>query len=63
MTAQEEKIINDYLTEVVKNSSVCANCVYNHGNGMCFFASECIKHNFNLTKQFQCVTMCIESKE
>lgn len=63
MTAQEEKIINDYLMEVIKNSSVCANCVHNQGNGICFFASECIKHDFNLTKQFQCVTMCIESEE
>ena len=34
------KELNDYLIEVVKNSKICANCIFNHG-GVCFFAYEC----------------------
>jgi hypothetical protein len=40
------KELNDYLIEVVKNSKICAECIFNHG-GVCFFAYECIKNNYD----------------
>lgn len=39
-------IINDYLKEVVKNSSYCEKCVFKH-YGICFFAYECVKNDFS----------------
>ena len=41
----EERTLNNYLKEVVKNNSKCMRCFFNH-SGICFFASECIKHDF-----------------
>ena len=41
----EEKTLNNYLNEVVKNNSNCMDCYYNR-SGVCFFAFECIKYNF-----------------
>ena len=39
-TIEQEKIINDYLTECVKNNSRCQHCYNNHDN-ICFFAFKC----------------------
>lgn len=41
----EERTLNNYLKEVVKNNRHCNHCSFNH-SGICFFASECIKHDF-----------------
>lgn len=41
----ELKILNDYLIIVVKNNTYCKTCELNH-NGICFFASECVAHDF-----------------
>ena len=40
------EILNEYLREVVKNNDYCCHCVLNH-EGICFFASKCVKHNFD----------------
>ena len=45
MTA-EEKILNDYLVEVIKHSHRCQHCKCCLKNKLCFFASECIKYDF-----------------
>ena len=37
--------LNQYLLDVVKNSSSCTDCQYNHG-GVCFFAYECVRLGF-----------------
>lgn len=39
------KVLNDYLAEVVTNSSICQYCRYNHNN-ICFFAYNCIRKDF-----------------
>lgn len=42
--------LNAYLTEVVKNSHKCAHCAFCHYGllgSICFFAYECIQHDFN----------------
>ena len=41
----EMKILNDYLMIVVKNNTHCKTCEFNH-SGICFFASECVAHDF-----------------
>ena len=43
-TKEQEKAINDYLVECVKNNYHCQHCAKNHGN-VCFFASECFIDN------------------
>ena len=40
------KELHEYLIEVIKNSKICANCIFNH-DGICFFAYECIKNNYD----------------
>lgn len=40
------KKLNNLLQEVVKNNKKCQQCIYCHENGVCFFAYECIKNNF-----------------
>ena len=37
--------INNFLKEVIKNNSYCKTCELNH-NGICFFAYECVAHDF-----------------
>ena len=39
-TKEQEKAINDYLVECVKNNYHCQHCVKNH-DGICFFAFQC----------------------
>ena len=41
----EERTLNNYLKEVIKNNRHCNHCSFNH-SGICFFASECIKNDF-----------------
>lgn len=43
-TNEQEKAINDYLVECIKNNYHCQHCAKNHG-GICFFASECFIDN------------------
>lgn len=43
-TKAQEKAINDYLMECIKNNYPCQHCAKNH-NGICFFASECFIDN------------------
>lgn len=38
--------LSQYLLDVVKNSSHCANCQCNHGDGVCFLAYECVRLDF-----------------
>ena len=38
--------LNEFLQYVVKNSHRCAHCTYQHDDGICFFAHDCIKHDF-----------------
>ena len=48
--AEEEKIINDYLTKCIKNNHHCAHCYLNH-NGVCFFAVACFEDNQKYYKE------------
>ncbi len=50
MTA-EEKILNDYLIEVIKHSYRCQHCERCHENELCFFAYDCIKNDFYYYKE------------
>ena len=59
MNNQEK--INEYYKNIVANSSNCKKCIFNH-NGICFFAIECISHNFNLTKQVSNDIIDLESE-
>ena len=43
-TKAQEKAINDYLAECIKNNHHCQHCAKNH-YGICFFASECFIDN------------------
>ena len=53
--------LNDYLVEVVKNSKICANCIFNH-DGVCDgchmkqppFVEQLVQHN----KDLVACTMC-----
>lgn len=38
--------LNEFLRQAVENSHRCAHCTYRHDDGICFFAYECIKHDF-----------------
>ena len=51
MTKKENKIINNYLLEVVKNSYKCQHCSMYHNNNICFFAYDCIKKDFYYYKE------------
>lgn len=42
------KELNEFLQQAVQNSHRCAHCIYHHEDGICFFAYECIKHDFKL---------------
>lgn len=39
------ELLNDLLQETIKNNTYCKTCELNH-NGICFFAFECITHDF-----------------
>ena len=43
-TKEQEKIINDYLMECIKNNYHCQHCAKNH-DGICFFAAECFAND------------------
>lgn len=43
-TEIQEKAINDYLMECVKNNYHCQHCTKNH-NGICFFAFQCFAND------------------
>ena len=53
---KEKEVIDykrtDYLLRLaVQNSTECKNCEFNHGNGICFFAYDCIfEHNSHYMK-------------
>lgn len=38
--------LNEYLQQTVKNTHRCAHCIYQHEDGTCFLAYDCIKHDF-----------------
>jgi hypothetical protein len=38
--------LNEFLHQTVKNSHRCAHCTYRHDDGICFFAYDCIMHDF-----------------
>lgn len=46
-----EIAINEYLKIVVKNNTKCQHCTLgfedNEKNHICFFAGECVAHDFN----------------
>lgn len=52
--------LNDYLFQVVQNARKCNHCALCHENGICFFAYECIKHDFYYYKEeddeYECVS-------
>ena len=39
-----EKELDKILREKVQESELCAQCIYKHENGICFFAYACL-HN------------------
>ena len=41
MTGKE---FDKILREIVQESELCAQCIYKHENGICFFACACL-HN------------------
>jgi len=43
-TVEQEKAINGYLMECIKNNYYCQHCVKNHG-GICFFAFKCFAND------------------
>lgn len=43
-TKAQEKAINDYLAECIKNNHRCQHCAKNH-NGFCFFAFQCFAND------------------
>ena len=43
-TKEQEKALNDYLVECVKNNYHCQHCAKNH-NGVCFFAFQCFAND------------------
>ena len=43
-TKAQEKAINDYLAECIKNNYHCQHCAKNH-NGICFFAFQCFAND------------------
>lgn len=45
LTPEMAQMLNDVLKEMVENHDHCKECMLNHG-GMCFFAYECLTHNF-----------------
>lgn len=52
--------MNEFLYQVVQNSHRCAHCTYRHEDGICFFAYECIKHDFKFfdegNDEYECVS-------
>lgn len=52
--------LNEFLQQTVENSHVCAHCIYQHDGGICFFAYDCIKHNFKFfdegDNEYECVS-------
>lgn len=43
-TKVQEKAINDYLAECIKNNYHCQHCAKND-NGICFFAFQCFAND------------------
>lgn len=43
-TKAQEKAINDYLAECIKNNYHCQHCAKND-NGICFFAFQCFAND------------------
>ncbi len=43
-TIEQEKAIDGYLMECIKNNCYCQHCVKNH-NGVCFFAFQCFAND------------------
>lgn len=43
-TKAQEKAINDYLAECIKNNYHCEHCMKND-NGICFFAFQCFAND------------------
>lgn len=41
----EERTLNNFLNDVVKNNRHCNHCYFNH-SGTCFLAYKCIKNDF-----------------
>jgi len=39
-----EKELDKVLRKIVQESELCAQCIYKHENGICFFAYACL-HN------------------
>ena len=51
MTIGEKYILDDFMVEIIKNSDNCQNCLLCHCNNTCFFAYDCIQHNFKNFKE------------
>lgn len=43
--------LDKFLRSVVSKSYYCRDCIFNHGEGVCFFAYDCIEHNFRHLKK------------
>ena len=52
--------LNEFLQQTVQNSHRCAHCTYQHEDGICFFAYDCIKHDFKFfdegSDEYECVS-------
>lgn len=52
--------LNEYLFQVVQNARKCNHCALHHDDGTCFFAYECIKHDFHYydegDNEYECVS-------
>jgi len=39
-----DKELDSLLREIVQESELCAQCIYKHENGICFFAYACLNN-------------------
>ena len=39
-----DKELDKLLREIVQESELCAQCIYKHENGICFFAYACLNN-------------------
>lgn len=49
MTLATKQTLQNYILEVIENSSKCATCVF-HNEFDCMFSYDCVKNDFKLWK-------------
>ena len=54
--------LNEYLLQVVQSTRKCNHCALRHDDGTCFFAYDCIKHDFYYYNEGDEENECVSEK-